>query len=147
VADQLWPRSRAKAVVKLLALSPDHRLHREQLMELLWPGLASAAAGANLRKAVHFARRALGPEHLQLRERVLGIEAIDLWIDVDAFTAAAASGLVDEAIDLYGGELLPEGLLPAPAPAVYRVGFRQAGPAFRPSGRTPPESRKNCHST
>ena len=113
VADQLWPRSRAKAVVKLLALSPDHRLHREQLMELLWPGLASAAAGANLRKAVHFARRALGPEHLQLRERVLGIEAIDLWIDVDAFTAAAASGLVDEAIDLYAGELLPEDLFEA----------------------------------
>jgi DNA-binding SARP family transcriptional activator len=42
--------------VKLLALAPHHRLHREQLMDTLWPELAPEAAAANLRKAVHFAR-------------------------------------------------------------------------------------------
>ena len=44
-------------MVKLLALAPGHRLHREQLMESLWPDLDPDAAGANLRKALHFARR------------------------------------------------------------------------------------------
>jgi DNA-binding SARP family transcriptional activator len=40
-------------------LSPGHRLHREQVMDVLWPELDPAAAAANLRKAVHEARRVL----------------------------------------------------------------------------------------
>jgi DNA-binding SARP family transcriptional activator len=55
-----WRNRRAADVVKLLALAPGHRMHREQLMDALWPSLGLEAGGANLRKAVHFARRALG---------------------------------------------------------------------------------------
>ena len=57
VPDDAWRRNKAKAVVKLLALAPSHRLHREQLMDALWPELPPDAAAANLRKAVHFARQ------------------------------------------------------------------------------------------
>jgi DNA-binding SARP family transcriptional activator len=55
-----WCRTRSTALVKLLALAEGHRLHREQVMEALWPALEPEAAGTNLRKAIHFARRALG---------------------------------------------------------------------------------------
>jgi len=34
-----WRLKRATALIKLLALAPNHRLHREQVMDLLWPPL------------------------------------------------------------------------------------------------------------
>src|SRR5262245_17578718 len=62
VAADSWSQRRARDVVKLLALAPRRRMHREQVIDALWPDLAPAAGGANLRKAVHFARRTLGWE-------------------------------------------------------------------------------------
>jgi DNA-binding SARP family transcriptional activator len=108
VADRSWRRNKAKAVVKLLALASGHRLHREQLMELLWPDLAPEAAAGNLRKAVYFARQALAPEHLRVHGEMLGLEAPRLWVDVEAFEAAAEARDLKTAVELYGGELLPE---------------------------------------
>jgi len=46
-----WRSRRAADLVKLLALDSTHQLHREQVMDLLWPELGMEAAGANLRKA------------------------------------------------------------------------------------------------
>ena len=37
VDERAWGRRHAAALVKLLALAPGHRLHREQLLDLLWP--------------------------------------------------------------------------------------------------------------
>ena len=108
VAEGSWRRNKARAVVKLLALAPGHRLHREQLMDTLWPDLAPEAAAGNLRKAVYFARQALAPEHIRVHGEMLGLEASRLWIDVDAFEAAAEAGDLQAAVELYGGDLLPE---------------------------------------
>jgi hypothetical protein len=36
--ESAWRRRKPAALVKLLALAPGHRLHREQAMDLLWPG-------------------------------------------------------------------------------------------------------------
>jgi DNA-binding SARP family transcriptional activator len=77
-------------------------------MEALWPGLDARAAAANLRKALHFARQALEPEHLRLRDEMVALEAPRLWIDVEAFQAAADAGELNSAIALYEGDLLPE---------------------------------------
>src|SRR4051794_35470087 len=52
VPDAAWHRRKPAAVLKLLALTPSHRLHRGALMETLWPELTPEAAGANLRKAL-----------------------------------------------------------------------------------------------
>ena len=119
VPEDAWSRRRPAAVIKLLALAPGHRLHREQVMDALWPGLAPDAAAANLRKALHHARRSLDPEEgaqliasvgelLSLREPV---------VDVDAFRAAASharrtsdAAAYDKAVELYHGDLLPEDL-------------------------------------
>ena len=108
VGDDEWRTGRARAVIKLLVLAPGHRRHREELIDLLWPDLDPEAGSANLRKAVHFARRALSAEHLRHRADVLALEAEELWVDVDAFVAAADEGRAEQALELYSGDLLPE---------------------------------------
>lgn len=55
-----WRARRAQELVALLALSDGHRLVRDQVIEHLWPHLTPQAGAANLRKAAHHARRALG---------------------------------------------------------------------------------------
>ena len=112
-----WRRERAAALVKRLALLARHRLHREQAMELFWPDLDPDAAGANLRKAIHFARRSLG-EHdlLEVNGDIVALAPkAELVIDTEEFDAAAKAALSGQdgseckrAADLYGGELLPD---------------------------------------
>jgi DNA-binding SARP family transcriptional activator len=112
-----WRRERAAALVKRLALAPGHRLHRERALDLFWPDLEPEAAGANLRKAVHFARRVLG-EHdlLELSGDVVALgTGAEMVVDTEAFAAAAKAALssqdpreCERAAALYTGELLPD---------------------------------------
>ena len=117
--DVTWRRRRAAAVVKLLALAPAHRLHREQIMDALWPELGPAASGANLRKALHHARRALdapdGACVISSGADLVSLPRDELWLDVEAFQTAVAAarrtGDIDEyqrALSLYREGLLPE---------------------------------------
>ena len=57
-----WPGRRAAELVQLLALATNRRLQRDQVIEALWPHLTPQAGAANLRKAAHQARQALGRE-------------------------------------------------------------------------------------
>jgi DNA-binding SARP family transcriptional activator len=41
--DGAWRLRKARELVKLLALAPGHRLHREQAMDVLWPDRAPVA--------------------------------------------------------------------------------------------------------
>ena len=108
VPERRWHRRKARSLVKLLALAPRHRLHREQLMDILWPDLPPDAAGANLRKAVHFARQTIGAEALRSHEDGVWLEPDGLWVDVDAFQAAIAAGDATGALGLFRGDLLPD---------------------------------------
>lgn len=116
-----WRLRKAASLVKLLALAPGHRLHREQAMETLWPGSGRRSASNNLRQALHYARRTLAPDpgegSLYLRSEgeslVLGPPG-GLRVDVETFEAAALSAqrgrepaAYASALDLYGGGLLP----------------------------------------
>jgi len=103
-----WRRSRATALVKLLALSPGHRLHRELVMETLWPETDPDVSAAGLRKALHFARQALTADHLRIRDQLVALQAPAVWTDVEAFEAALSSGDTAGALSLYAGDLLPE---------------------------------------
>lgn len=62
VPAQQWPSLRAAQLVQLLSLADGHRLPREQVIDTLWPQLDPEAGGANLRKAAHHARQALGSQ-------------------------------------------------------------------------------------
>ncbi len=109
VAESAWRHKRAAELVKILALAEGCRLHREQLMDLLWPDLPAGAAGSNLRKAVYYARAALGAAPA-IERRGAMIElgpAGDVRVDAAIFEAAARAGLAG-ALDTYHGDLLPE---------------------------------------
>jgi len=58
IPEKAWSLRKAAAIVKLLALSPTRSLHREVLLDTLWPDLEPDAAGNNLRYALYIARRA-----------------------------------------------------------------------------------------
>jgi predicted ATPase/DNA-binding SARP family transcriptional activator/DNA-binding CsgD family transcriptional regulator len=117
-----WRSKKAATLVKLLALAPGHRMHREQAMDLLWPDSGKKAVSNNLRQVLYAARRVLDPasgsrEHyLGLKDEVLVLSPDgQLWVDVDAFEEAAATArrardpaAYRAAIELYAGELLPE---------------------------------------
>ena len=94
IPEEVWQRRKPAALFKLLALAARHRLHREQVMDALWPERPPTAAAANLRKAVYYARHALpGEEGSGLIGAVgdlLCLPSEGLRIDVDAFRAAAA---------------------------------------------------------
>src|SRR5829696_6238052 len=115
-----WRLRKAAALVKLLALAPGHRLHREQVMDLLWPELGRKAASNNLRNTLHAARAILDPaegsRYLASEDDSLVLfPGGDLWVDVDAFEEAAMGArrggdpaAYRMAINLYTRDLLPE---------------------------------------
>jgi predicted ATPase/DNA-binding SARP family transcriptional activator len=117
-----WRLRKAAGLVKLLALAPGHRLRREQVLDALWPELTPEAAANNLRVTLHAARRALDPALAAtatalplVRDRLTLAPAGALWIDVQAFEAAAAAAqragdpaACRAALALYTGDLLPE---------------------------------------
>ncbi len=112
VPESAWRLKKARELVKLLALAPDHRLHREQVMDVLWRDRAPAAAANNLHQTVHIARRALDPDAINVRDEVLSLAAD---VDVDRFELAASdarragtTAAFRDALAIYGGELLPE---------------------------------------
>jgi predicted ATPase/DNA-binding SARP family transcriptional activator len=121
VDEAAWRLRRARGLVKLLALTPEHSLHREQVIEALWPGHDPATASNSLRQALFVARRALdsggddGATRLALTQDVITLGGDGLQVDVEQFEAAAAAAqatasvdLYREAVGLYRGELLPE---------------------------------------
>jgi DNA-binding SARP family transcriptional activator/TolB-like protein len=124
VEERQWTRRKARALLKLLALAPQHQLHREQLIEDLWPEQEPELAANNLNKIIHAARRALEPDLksgsdsrfiLTHDQHVLLRAPGDLWIDVEEFERRAAAALkskiaseYEAALELYAGELLPE---------------------------------------
>src|SRR5918994_1814952 len=122
IGEDEWRLKKAGNLIKLLALAPAHRLHREQAMDLLWPELESKAASNNLHHALHIARRTLQPSagsasgYLRLRGENLALSSEGpVWVDVEAFEEAASTArhahepaAFRAAIDLYSGELLPQ---------------------------------------
>ena len=124
VPEERWPRRGAKQLLKLLCLKPGHQLHREQLMESLWPDATPDAASNNLNKVVYMARRALEPGlNAGARSRFLHRESDHvvlrapggLWIDVDVFEAQGNRALklgdkegCEAVLKHYRGDLLDE---------------------------------------
>jgi predicted ATPase/DNA-binding SARP family transcriptional activator len=114
IDERAWRLRKARTLVKVLALAPGRRLHREQTMELLWPDLTATAAQNNLHQALHAARRVLGVEAIALSDGLLVLSE-HIVCDVDRFERAAADARgtgdahrYESALELYGGELLPE---------------------------------------
>ena len=123
IMEEEWRLRKAGSLVKLLALTRPHRLHREQILTLLWPDLDPERATNNLHRALYFARRMFEPALGTVTSRYLIFQGELLtlcpdgllWVDVEAFESAAAAARHSRevtayraGIDLYTGDLLPE---------------------------------------
>ena len=96
VTDQQWSRRNASMLVKVLALAKGRRLHREQVIDLLWPDLSPETAAPRLHQAAHYARRALGEAGQGIVLRHDFVELLpdrDVTIDAVDFRAAAEAAL------------------------------------------------------
>jgi DNA-binding SARP family transcriptional activator len=122
IPEQAWRRRKVQALIKLLALTARHCMHREQLIALLWPEADIESARNNLRQTLHLARQVLrNAGHSDSGIFIdhngwlcLTAEG-ETWVDAEAFErAAAACHQLDDtsayknALALYTGELLPE---------------------------------------
>jgi predicted ATPase/DNA-binding SARP family transcriptional activator/DNA-binding CsgD family transcriptional regulator len=130
IKEDRWRLRKARSLLKLLALASGHSLHREQVMEAIWPGVGMHKAANNLHQIVRALRRAIEPSalatsssavacsgYLLLRDEQLSLcPDSPLWVDVEAFEQAATTArhaplepaAFRAARDLYAGELLPE---------------------------------------
>ena len=102
VPAEAWAQRRATDLVKLLALTPGHRLSRDEVLEMLWPKLSTDAAASNLHKAASYARRALGDAGaIVLRGGFVALApGADVTTDVERFENGD--------VDAYRGDLLPD---------------------------------------
>lgn len=111
-----WPSLRATHLVQLLSLQPRHRMSRDLVIDALWPQLDPEAGAANLRKAMHHGRQALGRHDaiiLRAGELLLWSER-PVVVDAETFETRAWAALRQrdpaECADVaseYGGDLLP----------------------------------------
>jgi len=121
----------------LAYLAVERREHpRGALAELLWPERPAGKAGQNLRKSLSRLKRALEgpatPDFIQATRQTLALNpGADVWVDVEAFTAAVdfarshdheavegcpqCAARLEEAAGLYRGEFLQD-LMAASAP-------------------------------
>ena len=116
LAEQGWPSLRATHLVQLLSLQPRLRMTRDEVIDALWPQLDPDAGAANLRKATHHARQALGRhdaivlqagEVLLWPERPITVDALDFERRADAALAGADAAACAEAAEAYAGDVLP----------------------------------------
>jgi class 3 adenylate cyclase len=101
------PARRARSLVGLLAL--DRRLHaRSDLAARFWPDVLDESARTSLRSALASLRRPLGPDgdrYLVATREHVGLRG-DIWTDAEAFTELVAADRLQEATELYRGDLL-----------------------------------------
>jgi predicted ATPase/DNA-binding SARP family transcriptional activator len=107
-----FERRAGATLVQLLALSPAHRRHRDQIIDALWPNVDLESARRRLYKATTLARTGLGsPDSIVLSGDVIALYPdAELSVDVDTFTDADLDDqeAVSVALDLYRGELLSD---------------------------------------
>jgi DNA-binding SARP family transcriptional activator/pimeloyl-ACP methyl ester carboxylesterase len=109
-------RRDAARLAKLLALTPGRRMHREVLVDALWPDADPATTANRLHKAAHFVRRASGRADSVVLDgtTVAMFPGADVTVDADDFERMATRALVSgdreelrRAADAYTGDLLP----------------------------------------
>ena len=118
-------RPQARNVLQLLSLPPGRDCHREFIEDILWPGIDHSVAAHRLQVAVSSIRAMFDAEMLTVRRRgeyyrlclpdSAAVDVIQFENALTEATAASARGDLqgrvtsrEEAVALYGGDLLPE---------------------------------------
>ncbi len=120
VIDGAWKPAKAAAIVKILALQPRRTMHRDQLIDLLWPEADAEAGSSSFYKNIHHLRtaaRKAGVEDLIVLSRGAVTLDPDAVLDIDTMREDARLAFAsrelpafERAIASCGGELLPADL-------------------------------------
>ncbi len=121
-----WRLRKARDVVKILALAPGHRRHRDEVIEALWPERDTDSGLNNLHQALHIARRGLagdvaagsatggsgtrsaGRARLRVRDEWVALCPDEpVRVDVEEFEAAGGRRRGLEGSSLRGGGARP----------------------------------------
>lgn len=109
-----WPSRAVAALLARLAMAPDRAHPREELVELLWPGVALDVGRNRLRQVLSTLKSILEPVGASTPQPVLAADRLSIRLvkgrlvcDVTAFEQLARSGAAEAALAMYGGELLP----------------------------------------
>jgi len=132
--EKAWQTRKVKTLFKYLVLHKGRRVTREQLMELLWPEAEPDSAAVSLRVTLSRLRRALTPAGVETKGKTpfFGDERGTIWfnpdkdytLDTEEFEQKVKMGLMDlesgneagarvrleQALELYRGDLLEEDL-------------------------------------
>lgn len=101
-------RSKALGLLAYLVLSEgDGARRREDACALLWPESDESRARNSLNQTLHILRSSLGNEVVTGGRETVGIDPGRIGCDAVEFRKAIAAGNWEEALELYGGELLP----------------------------------------
>lgn len=105
----LLTQSKPTALLTYLLLSRSRGMHRrDALVAMFWPELDHKRSRAALSQALYLLRKALGSEVLESRGmEEIGVAADAIWCDALEFRTALDEDRLEEALALYGGELLP----------------------------------------
>ena len=96
-----------------LALQPQRRHAREELIELLWPNVELDVGRSRLRQVLSTLRRLLEPPDLppysvlSADRQTIGLTADAVSSDVREFEQLLRQGAIAQALDCYRGDLLP----------------------------------------
>ena len=113
LAVENWERKQALALLKYLVAHLGHPVHREVLIEYLWPDVDESHGRERLKVTVYFLRRqlraaGLADDVVQTVGKTYVLNDETVWVDVEAFQRLVAEGSAlqrerrwDEALNLY----------------------------------------------
>jgi len=109
------------AILAYMAIAVPRGLEsRDRLLAMFWPESSKSRARNGLNQFVFVLRRGLGQSVLITRgEDEIGLDRDGLWCDAVAFEEALDAGRLEEALAIYGGDLL-DGFYLDDSPAFQR---------------------------
>lgn len=120
ITNKEWRSKKARQLLKILVARRGRPVHREQLMEILWPDDADPARVNRLAVAVSTVRNVLDPDRVHptdyfvvSSDQTIRVDLDHLVIDVEEFLKTASTANVDHGwsetvLQLYVGEFLGE---------------------------------------
>src|ERR1700737_3174980 len=96
------------ALLAYLCIAQPRGFHRrDTLLGLFWPDSDQEHARTSLRKSLHILRRALGDDAILSRgDEEVAVDSHLVSCDVTAFETSVKAGRLEEALELYRGDLL-----------------------------------------
>jgi DNA-binding SARP family transcriptional activator len=129
IAPTAWGREKAVHLFQLLVTQRRRPLHKEEIIERLWPALSPEAGDRDFKVALNAIYKTLEPEReprspprfVRRHDLAYALNLDEIWLDAEAFEAEVAAGNralradaegarrhYDAAVTLYAGDYLPE---------------------------------------